>query len=55
MYTLYIENLAHLAHITTPLDCTDDTAVPVPLMAEGAFYSATTTSPMQSAAAMVGA
>ena len=48
-------SLAHLAHITTPLDCTNDAAVPVQLMAEGAFYSATTTSPMQSAAAMVGA
>ena len=51
-------SLAHLAHITTPLDHTDDTATVTPRMAGDPFFSpspSTTTSPMQSAAAMVGA
>ena len=51
-------SLAHLAHITTPLDRTDDTATVTPRMAGDPFFSpssSTTTSPMQSAAAMVGA
>ena len=48
-------SLAHLAHITTPLDHLADAATLAPTTAEDPFYSSTTTSPMQSAAAMVGA
>ena len=48
-------SLAHLAHITTPLDHFTDDATLAPTTAEDPFYSSTTTSPMQSAAAMVGA
>ena len=49
-------SLAHLAHITTtPLDRFADAATLAPTTAEDPFYSSTTTSPMQSAAAMVGA
>ena len=48
-------SLAHLAHITIPLDHSADAATLAPTTAEGPFYSSTTTSPMQSAAAMVGA
>ena len=48
-------SLAHLAHITTPLDRADDAVAPAPRAAEDSFYASTTTSLMQSAAAMVGA
>ena len=48
-------SLAHLAHITTPLDHSADAATLAPTTAGDPFYSSTTTSPMQSAAAMVGA
>ena len=48
-------SLAHLAHITTPLDRFAEVATLAPTTAEDPFYSSTTTSPMQSAAAMVGA
>ena len=48
-------SLAHLAHITTPLDHLADAATLAPTTAGDPFYSSTTTSPMQSAAAMVGA
>ena len=48
-------SLAHLAHITTPLDRAHDAVAPAPRAAEDSFYASTTTSLMQSAAAMVGA
>jgi len=47
-------SLAHLAHITTPLDRAHDAVAPAPRAAEDSFYASTTTSLMQSAAAMVG-
>ena len=48
-------SLAHLAHITTPLDRSHVYTAPAAGDAEDPFYASTTTSLMQSAAAMVGA